>query len=126
MSHADTSDGKQPAPKAYSLGGNGTKYTSWRGLMFSILYKTGDQVAYPYAYVQQLNFNKSGKLIIEMPFESVVIEGVNLAELYFALVDHLVREIVEADVDYQSASKGEPLISSITSCAPNPALTGEI
>jgi len=113
MSNPDPTTEKKPAPKAYDLGGIDTKYSNWRGLMFSIKYKTGDLVAYPYAYVAKIDFNKSGKLVVDMAAETIVIEGLHLTELYYALVDHQVREIVEADAKYQAAPKGEAFISRI-------------
>jgi hypothetical protein len=115
MSDAEIPPSKQPAPKAYELGGNDTKFPDWRGLMFSIRYKTGDQTAYPYAYVHRIDFNKSGKLIIEMAAETLAIQGLHLIKLYYALVDQQVREIVESDAKYQAASQGEAFISKIES-----------
>ena len=81
--------------------------------MFSILYKDGNHESYPYAYIRKIDFNKSGRLVINMSSETICIEGLHLTELYYALVDHQVREIVEADVRYQASPKGEALISKI-------------
>jgi hypothetical protein len=113
MSTPNPNAGRQPAPEAYHLGGPGTKYSDWRGLMFSVQFKTSNRVAYPYAYVARIDFNKSGKLVIGMPVEEIVIEGIHLTKLYYALLDNQVREIVESDPKYQTAPKGEAFIHKI-------------
>lgn len=104
--------GKKPAPKAFDIGGIG-KGANWRGLMFSVLAKTGDQTAYPYAYVQKIDFNRSGLIVIDLASESVKIHGRNLGELYYGLVDHHIREIVEGDPRHQPPPEGEAFIEKI-------------
>lgn len=107
-------DTNKTAPKAFSLGGLATgKGANWKGLMFAVQLKTGNVMAYPYAYVQKITFDKSGSIEIELVTEKLVIAGRHLADLYQGLVDHQVREIVEADVKYQAPPEGEAFIRQI-------------
>jgi hypothetical protein len=107
-----TTASKKPAPKAFDIGGTG-KGTNWRGLMFSIKLKTGDCAAFPYAYLQRIDWDPSKGLTLHLTSELITIEGRYLEELYYALLDHLVREITEADADYQTAPEKEAFIEQI-------------
>lgn len=81
--------------------------------MFSVLFKTANMKAYPYAYIHEITYDKSGRIEIELGAEKLVITGRYLEEGYEALVDHLVREIVEADEKYQKAPDKVPIIYQI-------------
>lgn len=88
-------------------------------LVLDFQFHNGDRWAFPYAYLNSIQFDKSGKITLNFTSHSVEIHGQCLTPVYEALLKHSVTLIRELRPEYYSTNQEKPFVEKITVMALN-------
>jgi hypothetical protein len=99
-------------PKKEQIGASGAAAFPIRQMML-FRWKTGNCLALPYAYLLWVNFNPSEAMTLHFNTHTVTVRGVNLKQLFDAILSFEVSEVVEVTARLKTANDDEPEVTEI-------------